>query len=435
MTAEQRLTLLKALALWALNTSEAIQAVIKESYKQSRHEDDLNQPLSVQPWGRDGDKRRYWLIEGHEDTHFRLYRESNPVLRTNTWWSVAASIEDLRLFANKLEEEGTQASKRLKERIEGGIPRFEASEEVRSIPHASISCRSYHWQKRKRRDYRMSRKAQFTRPDPGFSLYEGRTRGKRIRYNYSDEEDGTSDDVSIKRSFRGSGISTPAEPAKPRFGQTYGEIPRAGQMDGANSSPDGHAGREGDNVARIQPGPRTRAGRATAGREKYTADKDSDEDGSDASSGNEWNGGDDEELDDDIPEGEPTDDEDDVNMTGSGDEIDLRQEPKSLVVSLNYRRKDKSSPSAKTNELPPGSSAPSQPASAGMPPPAVHVPMKLEVNGDGPATQASISVSSLSPVSHQAKAETDGGVLSNGHAAKSQPVNSESIAASKVKIN
>ena len=117
--------------LWSLNSSEAVSAIMKESYKQSRHEDDLNQPLSVQPWGRDGDKRRYWLIEGQDDTHFRLYRESNPSLKHNTWWSVAGSIEELRVMADRLEEEGSQASRRLRERILGGIPRFEASDEVR----------------------------------------------------------------------------------------------------------------------------------------------------------------------------------------------------------------------------------------------------------------------------------------------------------------
>ena len=107
---------------------------MKESYKQQRHDDDLNQPLSVQPWGRDGDKRRYWLIEGQDDTHFRLYRESNPVLKTNTWFSVAGNIDELKAVAERLGEDGSQASKRLKERITAALPRFEASEDVRLCP-------------------------------------------------------------------------------------------------------------------------------------------------------------------------------------------------------------------------------------------------------------------------------------------------------------
>ena len=84
----------------------------------------------MQAWGKDGDKRRYWLIEGQDDTHFRLYRESNPALKHNTWRSVAGNIDELKTIADRLGEEGTQASRRLKERILAGVPRFEASEEV-----------------------------------------------------------------------------------------------------------------------------------------------------------------------------------------------------------------------------------------------------------------------------------------------------------------
>ena len=116
--------------MWSLGSSEVVQAIIKESYKQQRHDDDLNQPLSVQPWGRDGDKRRFWLIEGQDDTHFRLYRESNPALKHNTWRSVAGTIDELKGVANRLGEDGTQASRRLRDRIMLAVPRFEASEEV-----------------------------------------------------------------------------------------------------------------------------------------------------------------------------------------------------------------------------------------------------------------------------------------------------------------
>ena len=116
--------------VWSLESSEAVKAIIKESYRQSRHDDDLNQPLSVQAWGRDGDKRRFWLIEGQDDTHFRLYRESNPALKNNTWRSVAGTIDEVKEVAQRLDEENTQASRRLRDRINAAIPRFEASEEV-----------------------------------------------------------------------------------------------------------------------------------------------------------------------------------------------------------------------------------------------------------------------------------------------------------------
>lgn len=116
--------------MWSLGSSEAIQGIIKESYKRQRQDDDLNQPLSVQPWGRDGDKRRFWLIEGQDDTHFRLYRESNPTLKHPTWRSVAGTIDEVKEVAHKLGEENSILARRLRDRIMAAIPRFEASEDV-----------------------------------------------------------------------------------------------------------------------------------------------------------------------------------------------------------------------------------------------------------------------------------------------------------------
>lgn len=98
-----------------------------------RHEDDLNQPLSIQSWGQDGEKRRYWLIEGQDDTNFRLYRESNIKLKNNTWRSVAGDIEQLKSVGEQLYDEGSQPARRLSERISHAIPRFEATEEVREL--------------------------------------------------------------------------------------------------------------------------------------------------------------------------------------------------------------------------------------------------------------------------------------------------------------
>ncbi|KAI9843455.1 MAG: hypothetical protein M1837_006301 [Sclerophora amabilis] len=213
------------------NKWRTFSGIIKDSYKQARHDDDLNQPLSVQPWGTDGDRRRYWLIEGQDDTHFRLFRESSSKVKNNTWWSVAGSIEDLRIIAQQLQDEGSQAARRLSERILTAIPRFEATEE-----------------KRKRREYRIARKAQFSRPEPGFSLYEGRTRGKKIRYTYSSDEDEGSDATSTRRSARQSGVDTPKEDpegpvftasgrqVKARQGGAYGETTRSNQ-NGSNSEP------------------------------------------------------------------------------------------------------------------------------------------------------------------------------------------------------
>lgn len=124
--------------MWSLDSSDIVRGVIKDSYKQSRHDDDLNQPLSVQPWGRDGEKRRYWLIEGQDDTHFRLYRENNPALKTVAWRSMAGDIDEVKSVAKDLKEEGSQAAVRLHDRIMAAIPRFEASEDVCCpLPHGA----------------------------------------------------------------------------------------------------------------------------------------------------------------------------------------------------------------------------------------------------------------------------------------------------------
>ncbi|KAI1376771.1 hypothetical protein F4677DRAFT_73410 [Hypoxylon crocopeplum] len=195
----ERLTLLRTLVVWTLSSSEVIKGIINKSYKGNRHEDDLNQPLSVQPWGSDSDKRRYYLIEGLDDTHFRVYRESNPQGFNRTWWSVAGSIDELKVLADKLQNgDGGPKAKKLAHKMVGAIPRFEATEE-----------------KRKRREYRLMRKEQFKRPEPGFSMYEGRTRGgKRMKYTYSDDEDFLSDST-VRRSSRNTRNHTPAEPAGP----------------------------------------------------------------------------------------------------------------------------------------------------------------------------------------------------------------------------
>lgn len=126
-----QLLLLKTLILWSLSSSDAVQAIIKESYKQARHDDDKNQPLSVQPWGRDGYKRKYWLIEGQDDTQFRLYRENSGITaKTNVWLSVAGTIDEIKAVADRLDEENTPHARNLRDKIRAAIPRFEAGEAV-----------------------------------------------------------------------------------------------------------------------------------------------------------------------------------------------------------------------------------------------------------------------------------------------------------------
>ncbi|CAG8919208.1 unnamed protein product [Penicillium salamii] len=340
MSPVERLQLLKALILWSLSSSEAVAAKIKESYKQTRHDDDLNQPLSVQPWGRDSLKRRYWLIEGQDDTNFRLYRESNPVLKHNTWWSIAGSIPELEGIAEKLQGEKGLNSKKLSEKIRASIPRFEASEE-----------------KRRRREYRLARKAAFVRPELGSSLYEGRTRGKKLKYTYSDDEGMFSDEQpTTRRSNRNGGpAEAPTESRRPRFtasgrqirsraGGLYGEALLYGQRGDADDD-------EFDEEEEVSRPQRTRTSMHPNGYSGYDAEdlEDASEVHSSANdSGNEWRG-----VEDDL-ENENDFEGDDEEEQASGDESGDIDEPESLVVQLRYGKGNSSSnPEVQIDKPPP----------------------------------------------------------------------------------
>ena len=334
MSPTQRLTLLRTLILWSLSSSDAVRSIINNSYKQNRHDDDLNQPLSVQPWGSDSYKRRYYLIEGLDDTAFRVYRESNPARLERTWWSVAGDIEELKQLAEKLNtEDGGQRARTLSTKMLAAVPRFEATEE-----------------KRKRREYRQMRKNQFKRPtEPMFSMYEGRTRGKRIKYTYSDDDEYDSDDRSTRRSTRNTGANTPAEPSGPtitqsgrqvrsRQGGAYGETVLSGTRGSSAAAEDEkpatdddekpHSGRPARRAATAA---NTAITTAPSRNRKVNIDDMSDED--DAS---EQDYGDDDE-DDDVPLADDNDIEaSDEDMVDAEDE-EQEHEPekkKTLVVTL-----------------------------------------------------------------------------------------------------
>lgn len=119
------------LILWTMAGSDAVKALINQAYKQNRHDDDLNQPRSVQPWGTDGEKRRYFLIEGQDDTNFRVYRESNPAGTNRTWWNVAGSIDEIKALAEKLDaKDGGPKARKLSHKMLLAVPRFEAGDDV-----------------------------------------------------------------------------------------------------------------------------------------------------------------------------------------------------------------------------------------------------------------------------------------------------------------
>ncbi|KAL5445788.1 hypothetical protein PMIN06_007965 [Paraphaeosphaeria minitans] len=329
MSPADRLDLLKALLSWSLNQSELIVNMIKDGYKSRTSKDprDTNIPLSVQPWGKDGEKRRYWLVEGQDDTPFRVYRESNPALKHVTWWSVAGSIEEIRALAQKLQEEdGTREARALGERMLAAIPRFEATEE-----------------KRKKRMYRLERKAKLERPALGFSLYEGRTRGKRMRYTFDENEDEDSD-AGVRRSTRNPGRETSAGPSAPtitasgrqvrsRATGMYGETLLSGQTTEGTSPAAGDYARSDGSEEPDRPGhgrSMRAAGRGTgaADTKKRNFEAYNDEDVSEDDDATSWNGDDEDE---DEPEQMDPDDEEEE----SDDEpSEAEEEPHSLLVRL-----------------------------------------------------------------------------------------------------
>lgn len=201
----------------------------------------------------------YFLIMVYhaDDTPFRLYRESNPALKTVSWISIAGTIDEIHAVATELEEDdGSKHALALKEKIMAAIPRFEDGETVRSPFLSCLICDRliYGVQRRKKREYRQSRKAFFKQPN-GTSLYEGRTRGKRIKYTFSSEDEDNVKNASedegrsegrSKRSAR-SLRSTP-QPDAPRFTASgrqirkpvtgvYGEL----KINGSNGTGTGEA--------------------------------------------------------------------------------------------------------------------------------------------------------------------------------------------------
>lgn len=92
------------------------------------------------------------------------------------------------------------------------------------------------------------RKQQFTRPtETNFSLYEGRTRGKKMKYTFSEDDDEIYSDNATRRSTRNTRNHTPVEPAGPtitqsgrqvkaRHGGAYGESMLSGAQPTATAS-------------------------------------------------------------------------------------------------------------------------------------------------------------------------------------------------------
>lgn len=219
------------------------------------------------------------------------------------------------------------------DKVRMAVPRWEAGEE-----------------KRKRKDYRAARKAAFSRPEAGFGLYEGRTRGKRLRYTYEDDE---GDDFDSEASLRRSGRSTPAleegrpvvtssgRQVKSRLGGMYGESlsidqkreadrERAQSVGQSEDTDDVIIGANGRPMRKSIP---TKRAAAERGRYADGLDSESETDGDAEPSADEWGGNvdePDEESDADADDDDDIDEDDDLMDDGGTQE--------SLVVQLRYRK-------------------------------------------------------------------------------------------------
>ncbi|ROW17530.1 hypothetical protein VPNG_00732 [Cytospora leucostoma] len=345
ITPEQRVNLLKTLIIWALSHSDAVKAMVNTFYNQhKRTTDDLTQPLSVQPWGQDSDKRRYYLVEGDDNCSFRIYREGNPAaLYNRPWISAAGSIDEAKALAEKLATvDGGQHSRKLSKSILNNIVNFEEKEE-----------------KRKRREYRRQQKERFRRPEPGFSMYEGRTRGKRVKYTYSDDEDFMTDSTGNRRSTRNTRNPSPIEtgPVVTASGRqsrpparlaadnlSNGDASAAPSVQG-DATLDGAGDIEMSEAPEIGPGGRPRRSAAvhhgTNGwdnprkrRKEYTSD-DEEEDESEPDFG-------DDEEEDHVPQDETEDEEEFENEAVEDDDEVAAASPDSTdsrVVKLHIKVK------------------------------------------------------------------------------------------------
>ncbi|KAK9456324.1 hypothetical protein V1511DRAFT_457684 [Dipodascopsis uninucleata] len=175
---EDRLQILVAVVYWALASSEAVRKVLLSNYSIQRCNGDKNCALAVLPLGMDGERKRYYLIEGLNDTRFRLYCETNPRKKIVNWTAVASSVEELKQLEQNLREtDNSRNAKILCERLSKQLARLE---------QGVI--------KRRRRDVQSQRKMEAEesvalahKRDGG--IYHGRTRGKKVNYGPSEEED------------------------------------------------------------------------------------------------------------------------------------------------------------------------------------------------------------------------------------------------------
>lgn len=139
-------------------------------------------------------------------------------------------------------------------------------------------------------------------------MYEGRTRGKRIKYTYSDDEDFTFSDSTTRRSTRNTGgTNTPADagPVTTSSGRQIRAPPRLNAATGGDSAADSGQGEMSEFDRDGSTGPTGRPRRSAARTNGWTGSN-----GTGSRSRRNGSAGSDDDEEDDVSEGEFGDDED-----------------------------------------------------------------------------------------------------------------------------
>ena len=177
-------------------------------------------------------------------------------------------------------------------------------------------------------------------------MYEGRTRGKRAKYTFSDDENEFYSDSTNRRSTRNTRAHTPAEAFTTQSGRQV-RPPRDVMTAGDGSGASAH-GEEED--AELGPGGRPRrsaaahhglngwsgggGGRSTRSRGGHTTD-DMDEDEDEDEEGTEFDGDDEKDEDAQVPEETEEEGEDDYDEDEAMVEDDLEDHlPRTRIVKL-----------------------------------------------------------------------------------------------------
>lgn len=181
-------------------------------------------------------------------------------------------------------------------------------------------------------------KERFKRPEPGFSMYEGRTRGKRIKYTYSDDEDISFSDSTTRRSARNTGTTTPAETG-PVTTSSGRQIRAPTRLNARESAPSSVKGESPEFEEELATGPNGRPKRSAAAtgqsangwtgsasrtREQTFGSDDEESEGD--------LGDDEEDADEHVPEESEEEDEFDEDEAMVDDDLD---DSPSLVVKLS----------------------------------------------------------------------------------------------------